>query len=731
MSIGDSNYHEDRDSCVILAGSPTGGESTQQPDTATSFSAGYVHLESPLDSHYRFVPANKRRQISRREERDSSRSLELLGTRSTASTTPAQTRRASRKTLRLALETLMKTKPNHKGVNAPGVLINTHQYSFSSDTQIEETPLAFFIDCRVSTSAEESSMTAPPSKLVLKIFIEDDADLAGRESYALSCLQHDDSTRAFAPRVHDVALEYELVSKVSKDGVKLSLNCCILVLEMPSCTTLRTQATTSREPTLQQISRVANAVQALHSRGLIHGALHTESLVACSPDARVKFWGLENTSRAGHTVPSPDADVLKAFQAEFVAPELASVALAESLSIRASPSLDVWSLGVMILKLYASDRPLEEFKGCFTTREAFERVSSSAPDEQPSNTCFFEQSIVQFFVLDTDMKDLLRRCFNYDPNSRPSIDTIVNHSLFQNKEREVCRPMTVKGAIVSRMLSAIIEEKDLRASDEPERETSGTEQLPEKIEDNSAGPVTTDEFVPEPLPPSLWLFLPPMELEIDLTQRASFFSVEQWISRLKHLKQQRGGELRFPLVFMCETCESHSSVQCSVPTTSKYGSTVTESLLCLVMPLVRETMLFLEARAILSNGLNVGEVCGLVGPHQWEELQSFYCALERMELATLNPVNEMELAPLQKQLKTRDPAEAQQLLDNLTQLVFSEEKREYVRNLLNALENDEAFATRVERSSWAALRRCDITGQSLSPLSQTRWLCIHHAPQEN
>lgn len=224
----------------------------------------------------------------------------------------------------------------------------------------------------------------------------------------------------------------------------------------------------------------------------------------------------------------------------------------------------------------------------------------------------------------------------------------------------------------------------------------------------------------------------PVELEVDLTYRASFYSVDQWVSKLKRLQQQRGEELRFPLVFMCESCEANAAVPCSITTSNKCGATVTTSLLSLVMPLVRETMLFLEARAILSNGLSVGETSGLLGPQQWEELRTFYQALERMELATLNPVNEVELGPMEQQLKARDPEKAQQVLDVLTALIFCEEKREYVRNLLDALVGDENLtASRVERSSWAALRRCDRVLESSTISGRTRWLCSHHAPQES
>ncbi|KAJ8574714.1 hypothetical protein ON010_g4498 [Phytophthora cinnamomi] len=729
MSSGDIDHHDvkDRDSCAIAV-TPTNAfdESGHHQETSTSANVGYVNLASPQDSYQTFAVTNTRRQASFREAGDSTHSLELLSTHSTASATPAQTRLASRKALRSALEALV-TKPSGDG---PAMLtVNAHRYFFGSGVKVEETPFAFFIDCRVAANSTEdgNSEPAPPVTLVLKIFIEDDADLAGRESYALSCLQHDELTRAFAPRLYDTALEYELVLGNTNDDVEaVTLNCCILVLETPSCTTLRAHMATSRESLAQQISRVVSALRALHGRGLVHGALHANSLVACSPDARLKFWGLEHASRAGHKVPCPDPDLLETWQAECVAPELAALVLEEKHSSRASPSLDVWSLGMMILKMHASGRQLEEFMGCTTPHDVFDRLTTSDLDSELSNTCCFERSITKL-VPNIDMKDLLRQCLQRNPTSRLSVDSISKHKIFQAKEREVSRTTTVKSAVVSRMLSAIIEEKDTPASSEPEREASGKDQVPEKILDRELEDVANcDDTEPEPLPPSLWLFLPPVELEIDLTQRASFYSVDQWVSKLKRLQQQRGEELQFPLVFMCESCEANAAVPCSIATTAKSGATVTTSLLSLVMPLVRETMLFLEARAILSNGLSVAETSGLSGPREWEELRTFYQALERMELATLNPVNEVELAPMEQQLKTQDPTNAQQVLDVLSALIFSEDKREYVRNLLDALVSDESLSSsRAERSSWATLRRCDTVPVSSSALGRTHMAQAH------
>ncbi|KAG7382664.1 hypothetical protein PHYPSEUDO_004634 [Phytophthora pseudosyringae] len=725
---------DDRDSCVIVPMSPTDAEQPQE--ISTSARAGYLNLASPHEAHQSVPMTIMKRQVSRREDGDSSNSLELLSTHSTSSATPSQARIAARNALRFALETLLATKTNDAGHSiAPLLTVNAYQYSFGSGTRIEETPLAFFIDCRLAgrTLEEAAPEPAPLGQLVIKVFIEGDADLAGRESYALSCLQHDDVSRALAPRLFDDALEYELDVK---DAAKLS--CCILVLDKPSCSTLHTSLATSREPLEQQIARVVNALRALHSRGLVHGGLDPDSLVACSPDGRLKFWGLEHVSRAGHKIPCPDPDLLGVSQAECISPELAVLALEETPCSRTSPSLDIWSLGVMILKMHAAGRQLEEFKGCTSAHEVFERLSACDVAGEAANACFFERSIAQF-VLNDDMKNLLRQSLQRTAAMRPSVDSIAKHKLFQaNTEREVSRTTTVRSAAVTRMLSAILEEKDvassrgpndsLLASDEPERETSGKEQVLEKV---SEVVTTGDDGPPEPLPPSLWLFLPPVELQVDLTQRASFFSIDQWVSNLKRLQQQRAEELRFPLVFMCESCESVASVPCSIATTTEYGASVPSSLLPLVMPLVRETMLFLEARAIVSNGLGVGEASGLAGPQQWDELRTFYSALERMELATVNPVNEIELAPMEKRLKSREPSKAQQVLDKLTGLIFSEEKREYVRNLLDALVSDEDLATQTERSSWAALRRCDVAGETSSAsLSRTRWLCSHHAPKE-
>ncbi|GMF46387.1 unnamed protein product [Phytophthora fragariaefolia] len=666
MSSGEIDHRaaNDRDSCVTIAVAPTDAfdQSNSQEEGPASANVGYVNLSSPQGSHHNFSVTNTTRQASFRG--DSSHSLELLRAHSTSSATPIQTRFAARNALRSALETLV-TNSSRDGPAM--VTVNARRYVFSPDVQVEETSVAFFVDCRVLASSENSySEPVPPVTLVLKVFIEGDADLAGRESYALSCLQHDELTRAFSPRLFDTALEYELVlGNGDVDTESLKFNCCILVLETPSCTTLRAHmATSSREALLQQISRVVAALRALHAKGLVHGSLHGNSLVACSPDARLKFWGLEHASRTGHNVPIPDPGLLETWQAECVAPELASLALKEIHSSRASPSLDVWSFGVMILKMHAPSMQLEEFAGCTTSHDVFDRLTATDLDSELSNTCYFQRSIAKF-VRSLEMKDLLHQCLQRNPALRPSVESISKHNILQIKEREVSRTTTVKSGTVCRMLSAIIEEKD-SIPPEPEREASGREQVPEKVLDNELEVVTGgDDTEPEPLPPSLWLFLPPVELDIDFNQRTSLYSVDEWILKLKHLQQQRVEELQFPLVFMCESCEANATVPCSIATTTKTEATVTTSLLPLAMPLVRETMLFLEARAILSNGLSVGETSGLSGPQQWEELRAFYQALELMELATLNPVNEVELAPLEKQLKTCDPTKAQQVLDFL------------------------------------------------------------------
>ncbi|KAF4322051.1 hypothetical protein BBO99_00001925 [Phytophthora kernoviae] len=411
-------------------------------------------------------------------------------------------------------------------------------------------------------------------------------------------------------------------------------------------------------------------------------------------------------------VPCPDVELLEACKAECVAPEFASAALDHKSSSRTSPALDVWSLGVMILKVFASGKMLIEFQDCAKPRDIFELLDETGTDGELSSTCYFERSIAAF-VSNEDMKDLLRQCFRRNPLSRPSVGNILKHKAFQVKEREVSRRTRVKSSKISQELSAIVEEQGiLKATDEPERKTNGKDQQTCEVQDNQL-----EDVSPEPFPPSLWLFLPPQELELDLNQGASFYSMDQWVSKLKHLQQQRAEEIRFPLVFMCEVCDSNTAVPCNITKTTKFGASVPSSLLPLVMPLVRETMLFLEARAILFNGLSVGEASGLAGPQQWKELRTFYSALEHMELATVNPVNEVMFAPMELQLQSQDPSKAQQVLNELKGLVFSEEKREYVRNLLNALVSDEKLEAQVERNSWASLRRCDVTREIVAEVA--------------
>ncbi|CAI5709173.1 unnamed protein product [Peronospora effusa] len=731
LSSGDSHYYDahDRDSCVMLdiPLADANAEPTQ-PSKSMLTSASYVNVICPI----KISPANSKKETSSCVNGSNNHSLELLGAKSTVITTPAQTRLANRKRLRLTLKTLLEAKPSANDISSHTLLtVNTCEYSFSRGTKVKETPLAFFIDCQLdSCGGKPNSVSVPPSKLTLKIFVDNDAHMAERESYALLCLQQGDSTRGFAPRIHDTALEYELVGQYSKLKPNVAkINCCILVLEMPSCIRLSAEMAASGEPSPEQISCLLTAVRALHIRGLVHGALHTDSLVACSPYGRLKLWGLEHASRAGHTSPCPNATVLGVREAEYVAPEFASFALKETSSCRAAPSLDVWSLGVIILKMYVSGQQLEEFEGCSTPRDVFRRLNASDFDGKASRPCFFRRSIARY-VQNDDLKDTLHKCLQRNWTSRPSVDSILKHNFFQPNRRRVPRPLSMKASCSSPAsmkdedLVTSYWSNDIRSLGEPEREASGRDHSSDTIPDKV--PELLD-VAPEPLPPSLCLFLPPVELKLDLTQRTSY-SVEQWVSELKHLQQQQADELRFPLVFMCESYELNTAVSCSVATMTKFGVSVSASLLPLVMPLVRETMLFLEARAIVCNGSKAGKACGLASPHPWHQLRTFYRALEHMELATVNPVNEVELAPMEQQLNARDPKKAQKVLEKLARLLFSKDKREYIRNLLDAFVSDEDLASRTECGSWAALRRFDMAYETSSTLSRTRWLCSHHAP---
>ncbi|RLN84145.1 hypothetical protein BBJ28_00013046 [Nothophytophthora sp. Chile5] len=731
--------------CIAIAITPTGESSSQdQEETSTPADAGYINLTSP-ESAMQTVTSSNSRANSGHCSNESASEVHRLPSRS-SSTKLSTSRLTARQELRAALQTLLECNGNRSDGASTLLTVNNQQYSFSRSTTVEETPLAFFVACRRvrnNDDSENATAASPaPSRLVLKLFVEQDADLAGRESYALSCLHHDEATRVFAPRLFDEALEYELKLQATDGNGADTVNCSVLVMELPSCTTLqhvvRGQVDVSEEfSVIRQFARIVAAVRALHTRSLVHGALHMGSLVACPPDAQIKFWGLEHASRAGHTVPCPDVELLELWQAECIAPELAPLALEGKLSTRASPALDIWSLGVMLLKMYASRRELDEFQGCATPREVLERVSTSVVDGRSLNGCRFEKSIT-LYVPHEGVKDLLRQCLQREPSLRLSIDAVLQHKVFRAYERELIQRDVMTTSAVARQLSAIFEEEDASTAREPEREASSKEELPRKLQSQDVTVLVdaeevkdNDDAALEPLPPTLWLFLPPPELELDLNQRASFYSVAQWVARLTHFQQQ-GEELRFPLLFLCENSStglqgSATSVSCSPSVSAKHDVSVPASLLSLVMPLVRETMLFLEARAILSNGLSVGEASGLAGPQQWEELRTFYRALESMELATVNPVNELMLAPLEELLRTREPTQAQQVLDELKCLVFSEEKRQHVRSLLDALASHEELETHLEermQSGWASLRRCEVTRDSATSLSPTRWLYV-------
>ncbi|KAL7684201.1 putative protein kinase domain, leucine-rich repeat domain superfamily [Plasmopara halstedii] len=712
---------EDRDTCFIVPMSPTNSE-LSYTTTANLINAGYVDLKTPHESDQ-----HSHHDTSKYERKDSNHSLELLSTHSTASMTASDQRSAARNTLRSALTTLLSVNIDQ---GAPMLTVNTFQYSFDPQTSIEETAFAFFVECKLVNQSSEHALSGgfQVKQLVLKFFVEEDVDYAGREKYALRCMSKNESGRCHVSQLFDDALDYDLQVGHFHDAI--TLKCSILVLEKP----LQAHFALSRQTPEHQVSLFVNAIRAVHSQSLVHGALDTNSFTANASDENLKFSGLEQASRVDHNLSRYDMDILSSSQAECLPPEVAAYLLEDTHHFRAAMSLDIWSLGVIIIKIYAAGRRLEEFKDCKTSYDVFECLRDVQTTDKAANGCFFERSLAQF-VPNSDMKSLVRQCVHLNAASRPSIDFIAKHKVFQPKEREVSRATTVTNAATIRMLTAIFEEKHLLSllkstkllqAIEPERERSGKELMSVKNQI-----VARDDVTPEPLPPSLWLFLPPVDLGIDLTQRANCYSVEQWVLKLKRLQQQRAEEVHFPLVFMCETCEIGSTIPCSITTNTQYGVSVTSSLLSLVMPLVRETMLFMEARAILSNGLSVGEASGLTGPQQWEELRTFYCALERMELATINPVNEIEFALMEQQLKSQDQAKARKVLDKLTILNFSEDKREYVRSLLDALVSDESNLACIERSSWAALQRCNVRGKNSSSFSHTRWLCSHHALLQN
>lgn len=651
-----------------------------------------------------------------------------------------------------------------------------------------------------------------------------------------------------------------------------------------------------RVSVLQQLERVVRALRALHSCGIVHCGLHMTGLVVFPGNQLRFWVLEHATRCGETVVPSFAADVsgfggsavvVDPAALEFMAPELARayvraqqqrstayhkrvngytfgrssssngtniwsrisgnsssssslnrlggssfIETSASDALVASPALDVWALGVLILKMYCAEKRLDELRAWqlhHHDSDAFVNVHGDNSDANgvlqrladPRAFGGFARSL-EFYVEHDDIRDLARRCLTLNPAARPTMEEVMAHPCWQRFRQEqeasnssnsidVAKGTTVDSARTSVTVyrSTVVPRQrqqsdlllDIAESYDEEQATAAPEHNDESITFDPATERTDGRLIKEiemllppaaplepPLPPSLWLLLPPSGTK-------ALASVENWIVHLQELQsecrcdrssssslssrssrsfagweaeREQGGdsdELLFTLVPMCEHyatddgsehARRHSSC-CDLRAFTDSGVIhVPESLLALVVPVVQETLLFLRARAVLiRDGDNSGDpehtarVNGL-DVTQWKELLLMYEALECLQLVGASLISSPMLAPLERMLESGDRAKARQVLDELKCLVFSAEKREFVRGLLEVLAvTDPAAAAALSSGSLssspmavaslslsdpselatrsAALEVCDVTGADASAyVTTTRWLCPRH-----
>lgn len=637
-------------------------------DTLKSSGGGYSNISSPSDN----VPALAQGFIM-------SKSLQsLTGVANFCFDDPPETpgvedRLAVRKKLRGVVEAILNGDAGNNQVTI-------NDQVFECVGVLEETQYSFICKCHPVNDASK--------KLWLKLFVEHDAIYAAKEYRVLQLLQREPKCAAFVPQLVEVQTHKRL-NKVK---------CSALVMDMGTSTTflhvVRGQMEKSSQfSVVHQLSRVVHALECLHSHNFIHGSLNMDTIVIFDNN-KLKFRDLEHATRF-----KGDVHGYTQASVEFLPPEMARNVLCDgffdgsegSMSaepIAASYAFDIWSLGVIILKMYASGKHLDEFSGCEHPADVLLRLA------QPN--FHFERSIA-LCVPHDDVKDLVRQCLQREPSFRPRIDAILRHPVFQAYEHELSL-QSARPTVVSQRRGGSI---------------------------NSAS--RGEMALSESTPPSLWLFLPPKEIGLD-----NCLSIDNYVSQMKQLMDHKNpgdSEITFPLLFMCESSEGLDR-PCECTGAYKACVAVPLSLLSLVVPLIQETTLFLEAKAVLSE-LHIAEVNGL-GKRQWSELMNFYRALEKMTVAPVSPFTQMMLKPLQEMLATGDRASAQQVLDEVKCLVFSQEKREHVHSLLEivATSDDNAQARSLKKGGntpdWTVLRKCQLDGES--SLDSTRWLCRDHLP---
>lgn len=623
----------------------------------------------------------------------------------TSSQKESELRRANKQRLRCYLEALAGRRGTFEVSKALYVCFG----------QVSETDRgALTVRCQRSV---EDGDNPSPSPLMLKVYVEQDVRIAIREYHALLVMQSH-TCKQFISQM--VATEMEKML----DGLK----CAVMVVEQGGATTFRHIVRgqidrTNQFEVVQQLYFVIKALECLHERQFIHGALHMDALAThTSESPRLKFKDLEHATRFGDTIQGYTPKDLSML--EYIPPEMTKHLLCSSNQtqrssnidtmeadafqvLRASPSFDVWCLGIVIIKLYANRKTLDEFDQCAEPADFFLKLTD--------DSFSFEQSL-KLYIHHEDVRDLAMVCLRRDPRQRPRLSAVLGHRVFRAYDR--------------------LEEGALVASFTAERMKAANKSR-------------------ESLPPSLWFFLPPRDLELTKTR-----SIDEWITDLtqyqetqRQVSRFRTAELMFPLVFICE--DSHyTSTPCTSTGYHQSRLYVPASLLSLAMPLVQESTLFLEAKSILSENpkLNIAQVSGL-GVQQWNELMNFYRALEKMRLAPVSSFSLLLLKPLEELLASKDKQHARQVLDEIKCLVFSQEKRDHVLSLLDILRtisvnaafsddeddedpnirdgstcesDDDGFSSRRASKQWSRLRKCDVESEASASMPIIRWLCQRH-----
>lgn len=339
-------------------------------------------------------------------------------------------------------------------LSAQEATIDISGTSFVCHGDVTETDVgALMVSCRRYEPATESSSLSVSPSLAIKIYVEQDVRVAIREYRALLVMQNHSCT-PFVSQM--VATDME---KTLENGLK----CAVLVVETGSSTTtlrhiVRNQINRTRQlEVVQQLYAVIKALECLHERQFIHGGLHLEALAMdpSDPHARLKFRDLEHATRFGDTIQT--TTLTGGVLMEYTPPEMAMFHLhlqpeptTAVQQPRASSSFDVWCLGILILKIYANSKQLDEFDDC---SEAF---PNDLYRKLSHETFHFDKSLA-LYVHHDDVRDLARACLRREPRTRPTLSKILSHRVFRLNRLQIVIQHTSQTWVLQRsLLSAVL-----------------------------------------------------------------------------------------------------------------------------------------------------------------------------------------------------------------------------------------------------------------------------------